>query len=83
MADKLHIEGTVARERILEYLMDSVDRGKHYFKSKHIAKDLGLSPKEVGTNLSILLNEADQVNIEKWGYSKSTTWRVDMDPSMG
>jgi DNA-binding Lrp family transcriptional regulator len=61
---------------ILEYLRESVSRGESYFRSKNIAKHLGLSAKQVGTRLPKLDEETDEVEIEKWGRARSTTWRV-------
>ena len=62
--------------RILDYLRDSVARGESYFRSKNIAEQLGLSSKQVGARLPRLAEEADEVDIEKWGRARSTTWRV-------
>ncbi|MFY4813207.1 DUF7123 family protein [Haloarcula argentinensis] len=62
--------------RILEYLRDSVSRGESYFRAKNIAEQLGLSSKQVGARLPRLAEEADEVDIEKWGRARSTTWRV-------
>jgi DNA-binding Lrp family transcriptional regulator len=62
--------------KILEYLRNSVARGEQYFRSKNIADQLGLSPKQVGTRLPKLDEETDDVEIEKWGRARSTTWRV-------
>lgn len=67
---------TATQGKILSYLLQGLKAGKHYFKSKYIAKDLGLSPKEVGTNLAILSDICDEVEISRWSYSNSTTWRV-------
>ena len=61
---------------ILEYLRESVARGEQYFRSKNIADQLGLSPKQVGARLPKLDEESDEVDIEKWGRARSTTWRV-------
>jgi Mn-dependent DtxR family transcriptional regulator len=63
---------------ILEYLRESVARGEQYFRSKNIADQLGLSPKQVGARLPKLDEESDEVDIEKWGRARSTTWRVDV-----
>jgi len=65
------------QKKILDYLVRGMGEGKQYFKSKYIARDLGLSPKEVGTNLKILSDVCTELKIEKWSYSKSTTWRVE------
>ena len=65
------------QHKIIGYLQSGITKGKHYFKSKYIARDLGLSPKEVGTNLKILSGICPILKIEKWSYSKSTTWRVE------
>jgi hypothetical protein len=66
-----------SQEVIIEYLKNGLKEGKQYFKSKYIARDLGMSPKEVGTNMKILSDECKDLLIEKWSYSKSTTWRVE------
>ncbi|WFN34883.1 hypothetical protein L1S32_01835 [Methanogenium sp. S4BF] len=67
---------TATQGKIISYLVQGLTAGKHYFKSKYIAKDLGLSPKEVGTNLAILSDICDELDISRWSYSNSTTWRV-------
>jgi hypothetical protein len=64
------------QEKILFYLKTGADKGNHYFKSKYIARELGLSAKEVGINLAILSQTCDELEICKWSYSNSTTWRV-------
>lgn len=64
------------QSRILQYLRLGLNKGKYYFKSKYIASDLGLSPKEVGTNLAILSEICEDLIITRWSYSNSTTWRV-------
>jgi len=61
---------------ILQYLRESVSRGESYFRSKNIAKQLGLSAKQVGARLPKLDEQSDDVEIEKWGRARSTTWRV-------
>ena len=68
------------QRKILYYLTLGLKRGNHYFKSKYIARDLGLSPKEVGTNLGILSEICEEVRIIKWSYSNSTTWLVTTRP---
>lgn len=62
--------------QILEYLRSSVSRGEAYFRSKNIAEQLGLSAKQVGARLPKLAEESEDVDIEKWGRARSTTWRV-------
>jgi len=66
-----------SQEAIIEYLKNGIKEGKRFFKSKYIARDLGMSPKEVGTNMKILSDECQDLRIEKWSYSKSTTWSVE------
>ncbi len=62
------------QHRILEYLREN--RGETtYFKSRLIAEELGLSPKEVGANMTAVADAAE-FSVEKWGYSSSTTWMV-------
>lgn len=68
---------TDEERRILDYLRESVDRGERYFRSKNIAQHLGLSSKQVGVRLPELAEKSEEVDIEKWSRSKSTTWRVE------
>jgi len=63
------------QRRILAYLREHVDE-QTYFKSRLIGEDLDLSPKEVGTNMSAIQEGDFDVEVEKWGYSSSTTWKV-------
>ena len=74
-----------SQEEIIEYLKNGIKGGKRFFKSKYIAQDLGMTSKGVGTNLKILSDECQDLRIEKWSYSKSTTWRVEplTTPSAG
>ena len=64
------------QHKIVQYLSSGITKGKHYFKSKYIAKELGLSPKEVGTNMAILADICKELDIIRWSYSNSTTWMV-------
>ena len=63
-------------KRILSYLRESATRGEQYVRAKTIAEAIGLSSKQVGARLPKLAEKSDDVDIEKWGRSRSTTWRV-------
>jgi DNA-binding Lrp family transcriptional regulator len=63
-------------QRILEDLRERVGTGESYVRAKQIAEQIGLSAKQVGVRLPKLAEKSDDVDIEKWGRSKSTTWRV-------
>jgi len=63
------------QQRILGYLRDRVDE-QTYFKSRCIGEALDLSAKEVGTNMQAIETGAKDLDVEKWGYSSSTTWMV-------
>jgi hypothetical protein len=63
------------QQRILQYLRTNA-ADQTYFKSRLIAKDLGLSAKEVGANMRAILDGDFDVTVEKWGYSSGTTWKV-------
>ncbi|WP_418281951.1 DUF7123 family protein [Halorubrum sp. DTA98] len=69
-------EYTDEERRILAYLTDSVSRGERYVRSKTIADAIGLTAKQVGSRLPRLAEKSDDVDIEKWGRARSTTWRV-------
>ena len=64
------------QSKILGYLKSYIAKGGRFFKAKYVAKDLGLTSKEVGTNLSILAEICDELEISRWSYSNSTTWSV-------
>ena len=63
------------QRRILNYLHDHAD-AKTYFKSRLIAQELGMTAKEVGTNMTAIADGDFDVEVDRWGYSSSTTWQV-------
>jgi CRP-like cAMP-binding protein len=63
-------------EQLLRYLRSKASDGEVYFKSKFIAEDVGLSPKEIGALMVRLRESATDLEIEKWSYTGATTWRV-------
>jgi len=67
---------TQKKRRLKTYLREHTRDGDQYFKSKYIARDLGLSPKEVGALLVKLRESSTTVAIEKWSQTTPTTWRV-------
>jgi len=70
-------ELTDKQQRILQYLRERAPT-KTYFKSRLIGRDLGLTPKEVGANMTAIHEGEFDVDVEKWGYSSSTTWKVEV-----
>ena len=64
-------------ERLRLYLAQKAEDGEMYFKSKFIADEVGLSPKEIGALMVKLRNSATGLEIEKWSYTSATTWRVE------
>ena len=66
---------TDKQQRILRYLRAEAET-RTYFKSRLIAEDLGLTAKEVGANMTAILEGEFDVSVEKWGYSSGTTWKV-------
>ena len=66
---------TDKQRRILHYLRDRAPM-KTYFKSRLIGEELGLSAKEVGSNMTAIRDGEFDVDVEKWGYSSGTTWKV-------
>ncbi|ERG98096.1 MAG: FaeA-like protein [Haloquadratum sp. J07HQX50] len=67
---------TETEKQIVSYLRESVAAGEQYFRAKNIADAIGLSAKQVGSRLPRLAEKTDEVDIEKWGRARSTTWRV-------
>ncbi|AAG20181.1 MULTISPECIES: hypothetical protein [Halobacterium] len=62
--------------RLKSYLREKADDGELYFKSKFIADDVDLSPKEIGALMVKLSKSATDITVEKWSYTSATTWRV-------
>lgn len=62
--------------RLKRYLKEKASDGEVYFKSKFIADDVGLSPKEIGALMVKLRESATDLEIEKWSYTGATTWRI-------
>lgn len=62
--------------RLRDYLTRQTADGEVYFKSKFIADEVGLSPKEIGALMVKLQDSIQGVEIEKWSYTGATTWRV-------
>ena len=65
---------------ILHHLRQHVAAGDRYFRSNQIAEAVGLSAKQVGARLAKLRDDTDEVEIEPWGRSRSTTWHVRPTP---
>lgn len=61
---------------LIKYLKRRLHSGKGFFKAKYIARETGLSSKEVGTNLAILSEICPDFTIVRYSYSNSTTWLV-------
>ncbi|MFB6255476.1 MAG: hypothetical protein ABEH58_01915 [Haloplanus sp.] len=64
-------------ERLKEYLLSKAQDGELYFKSKFIADEVGLSPKEIGALMVKLRDSATELSVEKWSYTSATTWRIE------
>jgi hypothetical protein len=61
--------------RILNHLQAAAGE-RTYFKSRLVAEELDMTAKEVGANMRALLAADHGLEIEKWGYSSGTTWKV-------
>jgi hypothetical protein len=69
---------TESKEQRLEsFLKRKAGDGEMYFKSKFIADEVGLSPKEIGALMVKLKESASELEIEKWSYTSATTWRIE------
>jgi hypothetical protein len=64
-------------ERLKQYLLSKATDGEFFFKSKFIAEEVGLSPKEIGALMVKLRDSASELTIEKWSYTSATTWRIE------
>lgn len=65
-------------EKIFLYIKKCMRKKQYYFKSKHIAEDLGLTSKEVSSRLLIMSHKnLDKIRIFKYAYAISTTWKAE------
>jgi hypothetical protein len=64
-------------ERLKQYLLSKARDGEYFFKSKFIADEVDLSPKEIGALMVKLRDSASDIVIEKWSYTSATTWRIE------
>jgi hypothetical protein len=64
-------------ERLRSYLERKAEDGEMYFKSKFIADEVDLSPKEIGALMVKIRDSASNLHVEKWSYTSATTWRVE------
>ena len=70
-------EAHTKEDRLRQYLTRKVhEEGEVYFKSKFIADEVGLSPKEIGALMVKLRDSAREIDVEKWSYTSATTWRI-------
>ena len=70
-------EASSKEDRLKQYLVNKAQGGELYFKSKFIADEVGLSPKEIGALMVKLSDSASELTIEKWSYTSATTWRIE------
>ena len=64
-------------QRLKSFLAEKASDGEMYFKSKFIAEEVGLSPKEIGALMVKLKDSATELEVEKWSYTSATTWRIE------
>ena len=64
-------------QRLKQFLRQKAKDGELYFKSKFIADEVDLSPKEIGALMVKLSESATDLKVEKWSYTSATTWRVE------
>ncbi|QPV64547.1 hypothetical protein I7X12_08020 [Halosimplex litoreum] len=65
-------------QRLKAYLRQKAEDGEMYFKSKFIADEVGLSPKEIGALMVKIRDSTTELEVEKWSYTSATTWRVEV-----
>ena len=70
-------ESSSKEDRLQTFLKEKATDGEMYFKSKFIADEVGLSPKEIGALMVKLKESATDLHVEKWSYTSATTWRVE------
>ena len=65
------------RDRLERYLRERYEaEGEFYFKSKFVADEVDFTAKEIGALVLAIRQSPGGLEIEKWGYTSATTWRV-------
>lgn len=66
------------QKSIINYLIEESNKedGVLYIRSREIGEEVDLTPREVGTNLGMVKDCVDQLEIKKWAKSNSVTWKV-------
>ena len=67
---------TEEERRIVSHLHEQVANGETYLRSHQIADAVGLTANQVGSRLARLAEKVEELEIEKWARSRSTTWRI-------
>ncbi|MEF8822381.1 MAG: hypothetical protein V5A52_08895 [Halovenus sp.] len=72
-----NVDLSTKASRLCTYLQRRIEEdGTFYTKSRDIAEDIELSSKEIGAAMGQLRETNQQPQIEKWGYTNGTTWRI-------
>jgi hypothetical protein len=65
------------RRRVEQHLLDRIEDGPLFVKSKFLAEDLALSTREIGAALGRLGEESARLDVQQWAYTSATTWRIE------
>lgn len=63
-------------EQLRQFLLEKARDGEFYFKSKFIADDVGMTPKQIGALMYKLRDSMTELEIERWSYTGATTWHI-------
>lgn len=61
---------------IVENHLKETITGTEYIQSKDIAKEVNLTPKQVGVVITDIDSQSNVIDIEKWAFTTSTVWKV-------
>jgi hypothetical protein len=65
-----------AKQSLERYLIEHVDEGGDFFKSRFIASEIEFSASQIGAAFRKLQSQSDELRIEQWSYTRGTTWKV-------
>lgn len=76
--DENTVTGLSSKAQMLaEHLSEQVQQESQiHAKSRFIAEDIDLSPKETGAAMRQLQEKSDRLTVEQWAYTSGTTWRI-------
>lgn len=70
------LDNATIAQKVEEYLVEEIGDGFEYLKSREIAEEIEPGTRQISNVIRDVGESSDQLTIEKWSYSNSTTWLI-------